>query len=360
MSKSRSVFKMLAGLLFILGGGSCIFTGNLARSGSGDTGSSLLSWAILLFGFGLIALGIGNLVKSGVTLLELSTVATIPISETDDEVQIANSSRTYQHLMSTRLLFFFGACASGVLSIVIARDIGIVNTWFYVLLTILLAIGVVLTNEKIEINDIEIKSHQLGRRKVIQWEQIDKITNKANDLILYNAATLTSIRLSSQIDGYPEIVDWLRRRRPDLWVVTELKAFHQTNLDLLLYSSSALCLIVVGISILVAYQNLISLFPFAFAGWILSVIFTKAQQLILQGNHIVLKYPFRERQIMASEITTIQFVRVFAIFGGANYGVTIVLANHEIVTISGFKEGSPIIFNTLAMWWQKITSFQKH
>ena len=276
------------------------------------------------------------------------------------------STKTYQASPSARNGLLLPGLFCGFLSVIsIAGPATIAwgSAVLYGIPAVVLLIGAIARGTTmVTVSDSEISTHLFGRKKLIRWDEINRRTNRGNDLVLHTATD--SIRLSSQLDGYPEIVDTVRGKRPDLWVVTGSATFHHENVSRLLYGGLALCMTVAGIWTLIVGPRLgwslvISSILFVITGLVSYVLLTRVQKLVLNGDRIMLKGMLSERWLAASDISGLQFHRVFALVGGFNYGVSILLKNGSVVTMSGMKESSATLYNTLATWLRESAGFQE-
>jgi hypothetical protein len=86
----------------------------------------------------------------------------------------------------------------------------------------------------LEIDETEIRLLARGEQKRIRWADLESVDNllPAGGLKLRNPRSGVIIELNSNIDRFPEVVDWLRSKTLDLWAVPERLEFRTGSYEI--------------------------------------------------------------------------------------------------------------------------------
>lgn len=267
--------------------------------------------------------------------------------------------KVYRIPASVRILYFVAGC--GCVFFAFLALIAALNNQKNLAVVLFAVFGLVILGgaavflflrplTRIEITEHAIGAYRLGRGISLRWEEIGKVKNKAaEDLTLISVEGDKKVGISSQLLGFGEIIELLREKRPDLWMQ---RVFHgRVGVPVFI----ALC----GIGLIVA--GMFGLKESVWAGILLilfgSGAFTFLSQLIwladIQGNKLRLKSALRERSIPAAEIKAVWLRDVSANMTAVSYSVLLELANEKRIPLVNFREGDPVLYNSLKLWLQE-------
>jgi hypothetical protein len=204
-----------------------------------------------------------------------------------------------------------------------------------------------LTNVVVEVNEEQIGVRTPFRHKRIRWDEIDNVTSNilGDTLILSDREKKNLVRISSAIIGINAIMELARRRLPDLWRAKYLEHFHLGSLYVYIVGGSAILMILAVIKGFLEGQTLAAWVLLILVTFGLGSLFFEIREIHLQGTEIVLKYPIHEKRVSVSDLDGATLIGVNTI--------RLELKNAKPLTLAGFREGGPIFFNSLLLWWQK-------
>ena len=158
-------------------------------------------------------------------------------------------------------------------------------------------------------------------------------------------------RISTQFDGFPEILEALRARRPDLFGTKDLRHFYRkATITVFLTGSSVLFLALLiwavrdgaeGWTVWVV-AGLVVLGPLS--------LLTEVREVIVETNALRLVYPFRERVIRRGDVERIALEQEAV---KNDQRVTVVAVYHrggKRQKLGGFREGDLELYGALQRW----------
>ena len=123
--------------------------------------------------------------------------------------------KTYRHSFGKLALMFLGGLfiayiiyASGELDYILLGMAGII---------FIVSISYAASSVKIS-NDEIVTGSLLGSRS-LRWTEISRVSMRGQSLRLHNRDEDVTLSLDSQLDGYPEILDIIFNKRPDLFEI---------------------------------------------------------------------------------------------------------------------------------------------
>ena len=214
---------------------------------------------------------------------------------------------------------------------------------------------------KIKITDEEIIGTYDFRSHHLAWHEITTVhpNLKGQGLILSNAGEDTSIYLNPNVPGFSEIVEIIRKRRPDLWGKQDIYTFHYSFMMPVYFSSSgtALILYILTSDIYITYW-LVPLFGIIVGLLLIGYAMTCRIKLYFDGDRIVIKYIAWKRKIQAREIHSILTEKPIIVGIGKkqlfyiNFKdvVALKLKNDKLIHIGNVKEDRSTFLNALKKW----------
>lgn len=204
-------------------------------------------------------------------------------------------------------------------------------------------------------SDEEISTKNLLGTKSLKWSEINRVAGRGNAIKLYNFNDDTVIVPSPQLPGYPEVVEWIGIKRPDLFDPQEYSEMSKSWVSVILVSLSGL-LLLFGLGYFVLTQANDVLIPFLIFGvfWLITIGMTLAtpQKVSIQGNSIEIAYLFSKKTLSANEITSID-LSFTQTRNGKNYFIAIYLTNRKLIRASGLNPNLPVACLVLKNWHKK-------
>lgn len=215
---------------------------------------------------------------------------------------------------------------------------------------------------KLVVSNEAISSINYLRTGTLEWNELAEIENKNGNLLLRNQDGSIKVLVNQQIDGYPEVIKFIKKQRPDLWNLDDIQTFHQNYLDELFQILFGIVIFIAGIWLLIqegfSMQEAGIFFIFMLlAGWLFFSGATKIRRIFLDGDILVIDQLIGERQIHVSEVLSVSMEQGF----GKNfvtYPVRIRIRNKKDIVIEKAKEGNSILVNALEMWMNKYNGKQ--
>ena len=184
----------------------------------------------------------------------------------------------------------------------------------------------------------------------VGWDRITRAALTMHTLWL-DVPHESPLKVSTQLDGFPAVLDALRARRPDLFGTKDVRHFHRKATIVVFMSVSSVLLLAL---LVWAVQD-------GAEGWTVWVLagvvalgplslLTEVREVILETNALRLVYPFRERRILRSDVERValeqesvkndQRVTVIAVYHGGGMRQK----------LAGFREGDLELYGALQRW----------
>jgi hypothetical protein len=183
------------------------------------------------------------------------------------------------------------------------------------------------------------------RNQFLGWRQITRVRTSlwGKTLVLSNDTGRIKARVYPNLRNSNYFIGWFLQQRPDLWKPEEGLSF----------SKSSIFSIYFLIGALIEFGLALFLRPFfAWGFWGLLVlacmsvvtVFGMPLTLVLQGDNLVLRYPFRERKVSAKDI-----VKIEAVYSPLGY-IVVRLKDGEKIVLRFFSLGINLLFAFLWSW----------
>jgi hypothetical protein len=215
---------------------------------------------------------------------------------------------------------------------------------------------------KLVVSNKAISSIKYLGTGTLEWNEIAEIENKSGNLLLRNQDGSIKVIVNQQIDGYPEVIKFIKEQRPDLWNLDDIQTFHQSYLEEIFQVLLGMVIFIAGIWLLMqegfSMQKAVIFFMFMLlAGWLFFSGVAKIRRVFLDGDTLVIEQLIGKRQFHVSEVLSVSMEQEF----GRNvvtYPVRIRIRNNKDIVIEKAKEGNSILVNALEMWMNKYNGKQ--
>lgn len=267
-----------------------------------------------------------------------------------------NEPRVYKN---SPFLFILMLLIFGVLFVGLVFAMGR-ETW-YIMVPFSLAFGVILfaaifsMSSKTIISDDEISTQNLLGTKTLRWSEINQVSGWGDAIKLRDMDRYLTVAPSPRLPGYPEVIEWIGMKRPDLFSPLEYTEISRSLAARAI--SPIIGLALLGLSVFMYTQIQSSNDDTFFAIIILAVVglgfiastFTTAQSLVIQGNSLTIGYLLNQKTLTADEATSIYF-SFTQTRNGKNYFIAINLVNRKTIRLSGLKPNLPVAYLVLKNW----------
>jgi hypothetical protein len=266
-----------------------------------------------------------------------------------------NEPRVYK---SSPVLFIFMLLIFGVLFIGLVFNMGR-ETW-YIMLPFGLAFGLIFViaifsmTSKTIISEDEISTQNLLGIKTLRWSEINQVSGWGHAIKLQDIDRHLTVAPSPQLPGYPEVIEWIGLKRPDLFTPQEYNQLSRSWLQRIFYAIFGLFLL--GIGLFGYLQDSETFFPFIIFA-IMGIVFTgmalaSLQSITFQGNTLTISYLFKQTTLRTDEVASVD-LRYTQTRNGKHYFAAINLVNRKTIRVSGFGPNLPVVYLVLKNWQAK-------
>ena len=211
------------------------------------------------------------------------------------------------------------------------------------------------------ISDSEISTQSLLGVKSLRWTEISRVSGSGNGIKLHNFDGDVTLAPSTQLPGYEEIVETIGSKRPDLFDPLEYKEIKKSWPAWATIVIFAIFFIGMILGFIFAFINTpnssAALFLPAGMSSILLIVFlgvilSAPQAVTLNGNSLLLTYLFKEKTVLADEVSSVS-LSFIQTRNGKNYFVQLNQRNKKTLKISSLGPGLPILYLVLKNWHAK-------
>ena len=206
------------------------------------------------------------------------------------------------------------------------------------------------------ISNDEISTKNLLGTKSLTWSEINRVSGSGYGIKLHNLDVDVTVAPNPQLPGYPEVVEWVGVKRPDLFNPLDYSEMSKSWLNTIL--TPMIGLFIIGIGFFAYTQASDTFFPFLvfiFIGLVfIGMTLTSPQAVAIQSNSIVLGYLFNQKTLPANEIASVD-LRYTQTRNGRNYFIAVNLVTRKTIRISGLRPNLPVVYLVLKNWHKKNT-----
>lgn len=189
-------------------------------------------------------------------------------------------------------------------------------------------------------------------RRTVEWAEIRTIKPALMGVgMKLTTAEGAAVSISSQLHGYPALVEVLRRSRPDLFDTGGGRVFQKGTLGK--YGVLLILLIITPMAIgsIFAPPFLPGLLILGVVIYYWRVALHAVHVLKLDEHRLSTQSFLKSRQIAAQQIANIGMITVRSRRGVAKHYVQLELLDGGVLRFTGFPEGNEIMLGILRNWW---------
>ncbi|HEU0291875.1 MAG TPA: tetratricopeptide repeat protein [Anaerolineales bacterium] len=287
----------------------------------------------------------------------------------------------FKYPLFWRILMYFCVAFFGCVGLLVASQ-NIVNGLLFLVLAALAGLGAMTFLPTVEVSDAGLRASGIFSSAEIRWDEIAAIKSAPMKRRLeLSSKTGQVVNVSTQVSGYPRIVELIRQRRPDLFGATTAPASrgkYQSS-PAIGYGNSSYPPSFHGTrtfskSFLKQYGILFIVIPFfffavwtamtepanrvgafiaaAFCGIMIILPFFQVSSIKVEPEKLTIETLFEEKVIRAREVKEIKMQSVRGRYGRVTNYVNIILVTSRNYPLQGFSDGDEIIYGTLLNWWE--------
>jgi hypothetical protein len=220
----------------------------------------------------------------------------------------------------------------------------------------------------------------------IKWNDISRIkSNSIKKRLQLVSNKGKSVNISTQVRGYPVVIELLRQKRPDLFgdsissssrgsisaegyeqarstrstdsiftpAFTGTKTFRKSFFEQygLVLLMVPICLLMIWLGFADPRLILASLLSAAFCVLFMIIPFFQVNSIKVEPNRMVIQTFFEEKELSASQIREIKMQSIRGRYGRVTNIVNIIPVEGKRYPLGGFSEGDEILYGFLMNWW---------
>ena len=242
-------------------------------------------------------------------------------------------------------------------------------------------------SSKVEIRESGVRTSSFLSQAEMRWSEIAHVkSNSASKKLELSSETGKSLKISTQLKGYPVIVEILRQKRSDLFNMPEsspakqstsnagYEPFLSQNVGAFAFGKSKTFrksfykqygLSVLGILFCAMFVWLASVSPEnrtaflvtgGFCVLIVIVPFFQVSAISVEPNKLTIETFFEQKEFAARQIKEIKMQSIRGRYGRVTNLVNIIPTEGKNYPLGGFSDGDEIIYGTLLNWWETYRS----
>lgn len=281
---------------------------------------------------------------------------------------MSNKPITFRYPWTDKLLLGFGAIMFTSLAYVTwVNQFGYKNRMVIALLVFAIAclVGFLGSFYSVKLTDREIVVWDIFRVNRLTWSDIHEVipSSYRDSFSLIDRNGDVKVYISSQVQGFLELVWLIKQKRPDIWKVRdtqtfqETEIFHQRPWGAIIYGFGSMGMLiavfVIPSSGNILIDNLGRLLFCIIGPSIFVMVARTPRKLEFQGPSLVLSfYGGWKKDIHANEVKTFYVKRESASYDTVNI-LYLELKNGRKFNFGDYKEGMPLLAGALERWVKK-------
>jgi len=288
----------------------------------------------------------------------------------------------FRHPLYRRIwIYMFVAFFGGIGLLVVSQNF--VSSLPFFLITLLLSFTALVFSPKVEISEKGIRTHGVFSSSEISWYDIIQIKFNAMqrrlELFGKNDETLN---VSTQVSGFPHIIEILRQRRPDLFgkaksstgqenfssvehhnestvvgktnpIFSGIKTFKKSFIAQ--YGSYFLViplfLISAGFFYVEPAYKVGAAIVILFCLLMICRPFFQVSQIKVEPDILTIETFFSEKKYRTQQIKNINIKTIHSRGGRASNSIYFQPSKGSAITLAGFAEGDEVLYGFLTNWW---------
>lgn len=221
------------------------------------------------------------------------------------------------------------------------------------------AVFVALASKTI-VSEDEIAVQGLFGTKDLKWMDVGRVSGWGYTMKLHSTDEDVTVKISPQLPGYMEVVEFIGSKRPDLFSPLEYGEMKRGLAPFIsMFLVVAALLAASGVFILtvinepdVSLSSFIPLLVFVGIAFVmLATTLSIPRSLTLEGRALTLKYLLNEKTVNADEVSYVQFTYTQS-RNGRHYFIALHLTNRKTIRLSGLGISLPVAYLVLKNWHQ--------
>lgn len=250
-----------------------------------------------------------------------------------------------------------------------------VNGLFFVVMALLMGIGALSLSKKVEVSEMGIRASSILSSSEVKWKDIKgmKSSSMKQRLELYKSNGQV-VQVSSQVSGYPRIVEILRQKRPDLFgmatsgteqasssgyggsvsapAFSGTKTFRKSFIRLYGFDFVLIffCLMMIWLALQDPELRVGSFIAAGFCFLVMILTLFQVNAVKVEPNRLTVETLFEQKDFNARQVKEIKMQSVRGRYGRVTHYV-VIRTESKTYSLAGFPEGEDILYGFLTNWW---------
>jgi hypothetical protein len=272
------------------------------------------------------------------------------------ETALLNEPRTYRYSTVRVVLLIIMLLLLGIAPFMIlgsTDSLYIMLTWMFIGVVMLVSVYSLTRSTTVSNDGISTRS-LLGERS-LKWGEIDSASGSGNKIKLHNRDGDVTVAPSPHLPGYPEVIEMIGAKRPDLFNPTEYSVMSRNWLSSLWFLVIGMLFIGVGIFLYFDTSETETMMPLLFLAviglaFIGSILFS-VLSLRLDGSSLTIRYLLGQTVLKPEEVRSVGLT-VTQTRNGKSYNILMFTDRGRTIRFSGIGPSLPIVYLVLKNWQQ--------
>ena len=302
-----------------------------------------------------------------------------------DRSLITEKPLVFKYPLFLRILVYFCAAFFGFVGLLVASQ-NTVNSLPFLGLAALMGLIAMAVSPMVEVSDAGLRASGIFTSAEIGWDEIDELkavpTKRRLELTRKRRGV---VKVSTQVSGYPRIVELIRQRRPDLFgaataprsqgnsysseyqsapsiayvVSSDTSSFRETRtFRKSFFRQYGILFIVIPLFFLSIWTTLtgtenrvVAFIAAGFCGIMTILPFFQVSSITVEPDKLTIETTFEEKVLSAREVKEIKLRSVRGRSGHITHYVNITAGKGKNYSLQGFSDGDEILHGTLLNWW---------
>lgn len=198
-----------------------------------------------------------------------------------------------------------------------------------------------------------ISTRNLLGESTLNWSEIDSVSGRGNAIKLHNREGDVAVAPSPHLPGYPEVIDMIGAKRPDLFNPMHYDTMSRSWLNSLVFL--VMGVLIIGVGIYLYFESSETRMPILFLavvslGFIAS-IFLSVLSLQMEGRLLTIRYLLSRNSLKPEDVQSIG-LGVTQTRYGKSYHIFMFTKNNRSIRFSGIGPSLPVVYLVLKNWHQ--------
>lgn len=262
--------------------------------------------------------------------------------------------RTYRYSTARLVLLIVLLLLLGIAPFVILESANFLYILFgFAFIGLIMLVSVYSLTRSTTISHEGISTRSLLGERTLNWSEIQSVSGRGNAIKLHNRDGDVTVAPSPHLPGYPEVVEMIGAKRPDLFNSVNYGAMSRNWLSSLLFLVGGV--LIIGIGIYLYFESDETVIPILFLavvclGFIAS-IFMSVLSLQLGGSLLTIRYLLSRSSLRREDVHSVG-LSVTQTRSGKNYHIVMFTKNNRTIRFSGIGPNLPVVYLVLKNWHQ--------